>query len=98
MTTSEPPTDSIDLPGMDATVELPAEATSDEAAAVAAVIGAHLHDRHRAAAAAAEPSGPESANRWTLAGRYGVRDRNDLPRRVDRGEEWKMAARLRGRR
>jgi len=90
----------VDLPGAAVTVDAPSDAGGDEAAALAAAIGAHLRDERRAAAAAvaAGSSGPEPVNRWTLAGRYGIRDAVDLPREVRRGEEWKMAGRLRRRR
>jgi hypothetical protein len=85
----------VDLPVEGGTAELsiPPSATRGEAAALASAIGAHLNDQ-RAAAAAAE-SGPEPADRWSLAGRYGCRHRSDLPRRVERGNEWKMAGRTR---
>lgn len=87
----------VDLPVEEGTVELsiPPSATRGEAAALACAIGAHLNDQHAAVAAAAAESGPEPANRWSLAGRYGCRRRSELPRRVDRGDEWKMAGRTR---
>jgi len=67
--------------------------TDDEAAAIAAAISAHLTDRQRAAAAADE--GTPTVSEWTLAGRLdavGTRSRR-RPRSVDRGNEWKAAAR-----
>jgi len=76
-----------------ATLSIPDTATRGEAAALACAIGAHLNDQ--LAAAAAAQGGPRSANRWALASRYGARSRGDLPRRVKRGEEWKMAGRTR---
>jgi hypothetical protein len=66
---------------------VPARATDEEAAAIAAAIGAHLRDR-----AAAEPDSEPLVDRWKLAGRIGKRR---LPRTVRRGEEWKAAARAR---
>jgi hypothetical protein len=99
MTTAETTVERLDLPGTEGTkLRLPDDATRQEAAAVASAIGAHLHDRRRAAAAAAAGGDERTANRWSLAGRYGIRSRDDLPRDVRRGEEWKMAGRLRGRR
>lgn len=71
---------------------VPDNATDGEAAALAACLNAYLRDRQGATvtSAAAET---ESADGWALAGRYGCRCRDDLPRSVDRGEEWKMAER-----
>ncbi|PSP97212.1 hypothetical protein BRC94_10635 [Halobacteriales archaeon QS_5_70_17] len=82
----------VDLPVEGGTAELsiPPSATRGEAAALASAIGAHLNDQRAAA-----ESGPEPADRWSLAGRYGCRHRSDLPRRVERGDEWKMAGRTR---
>ncbi|WP_254538178.1 hypothetical protein [Halomarina litorea] len=77
----------------DVRLTIPDDATRGEAAALACAIGAHLNDQLVAAAAAG--GGPRQANKWSLAGRYGARSRGDLPRRVDRGEEWKMAGRTR---
>lgn len=85
----------LSLSSGDATLAVPTDATDGEAAALAACLGAYLHDRRAAAVAATEP---ERANAWTLAGRYGCRCRDELPRTVDRGEEWKMAGRTRRRR
>ena len=55
----------------DRTLSLPDDATDEEAAAIAAAIGAHLGDRYRAAAAsAAEPSTDTwVGRRWAFAGR-----------------------------
>lgn len=67
--------------------------TDDEAAAIAAALSAHLTDQQRAAAAA-EGSTPTVSD-WTLAGRLdavGTRARR-RPRSVERGDEWKAAAR-----
>ena len=76
------------------TLTVPETATRGEAAALSSAIAAHLNDR-LTAAAAAEDGGPRRANLWSLAGRYGARSRCDFPRRVNRGEEWKMAGRTR---
>jgi hypothetical protein len=77
-----------------AELSIPDDATRGEAAALACAVGAHLNDQHAAAAATAR-GGPRQADRWSLASRYGCRQRSELPRRVDRGEEWKMAGRTR---
>lgn len=70
---------------------VPDSATDGETAALAACLGAYLRDwQDRVIANTSQK--PESADRWTLAGRYGCRNRADLPS-VDRGEEWKMAGR-----
>jgi uncharacterized RmlC-like cupin family protein len=51
-------------------LDVPDDASEEEAAAIAAAIGAHLHDRHRAAAAAAESTAETWAGkRWAFAGR-----------------------------
>jgi hypothetical protein len=73
----------------DASLSIPASADGGEAAAIAAAIGAHLHDR---TAAAAADDGPEHCDRWSLCGRLGGRT---PPRDVVRGEEWKAAGRVR---
>ena len=71
---------------------VPDSATDNETAALAACLGAYLRDRQAQMVVHAVEE-TESANSWTLAGRYGCRCRDDLPRSVDRGEEWKMADR-----
>ncbi|QSX01212.1 hypothetical protein J0X25_15445 [Haloterrigena alkaliphila] len=55
----------------DVELELPDDATEDEAAAIAAAIGAHLHDQALAAAAAAAAGEEETwdEKRWSFAGR-----------------------------
>jgi hypothetical protein len=73
-----------------ASLTMPASADRGEAAAIAAAVGAHLHDR--AAGAAATDDTPEHCNRWKLRGRLGGRE---PPREVARGEEWKAAGRAR---
>jgi hypothetical protein len=59
------------------TVELPADASSTETAAIMAAVGAHLRDRVAAAAAAAEDEEDSwQGEKWTFAGRLAsVRDR-----------------------
>ncbi|WP_254425886.1 hypothetical protein [Haloprofundus sp. MHR1] len=50
---------------------IPADADADEAAAIAAVVGAHLRDQQAAAAAAAASESEETwdGSRWRFAGR-----------------------------
>ncbi|MBX0294152.1 hypothetical protein [Haloarcula nitratireducens] len=77
-------------------VSLPDDATAAEAAAISAAIGAHLSDRQRAAAAAAATrESADYANEWTLAGRLERFGKRRRPARVERGDEWKAAARAR---
>lgn len=71
-------------------IDIPSNATDGEAAALTACLSAYLRDR-RAAAAADEEEVP--ADGWALSGRYGCDTYADMPRSVDRGEEWKMAGR-----
>ncbi|MFP8952496.1 hypothetical protein ACLI4Z_05905 [Natrialbaceae archaeon A-arb3/5] len=54
-----------------ANLEIADDATDEEAAAIAAVVGAHLHDHALAAAAAAAESEEETwdERRWAFAGR-----------------------------
>ncbi|WP_136715966.1 acc operon protein [Halorientalis salina] len=73
-------------------------ATTDQAAAIAAAISAHMNDRQRAAAAAAAESDSEpgwDGKQWAYAGRIqgtlrrdGVRVRRDAPT-----DEWTAAGR-----
>ncbi|NHN48484.1 hypothetical protein G9464_12900 [Halostella sp. JP-L12] len=69
-----------DLLPDDVSVDIPNDASTQEAAAIVAAVGAHLHDRDRAAAAAAADSEPTwEGKRWRFAGRVeatqGARDR-----------------------
>ncbi|RDZ63559.1 acc operon protein [Haloferax sp. Atlit-12N] len=52
-------------------LSIPDDADAEEAAAIAAAVGAHLHDQSVAAAAAAADDGEETWNeeRWRYAGR-----------------------------
>ncbi|WP_411964163.1 acc operon protein [Haloferax sp. YSMS24] len=52
-------------------LSIPDDADPEEAAAIAAAVGAHLHDQQVAAAAAAADDGDETWNekRWQYAGR-----------------------------
>lgn len=77
-------------------ITVPSTATDGEAAALTACLGAYLRDRRERAEIAAQESSEnesESADGWTLAGRYDCRCRADLPQSVDHGEEWKMSGR-----
>ncbi len=88
-----PPT--VTLDGESLAVDVPDDATAAEAAAITAAIGAHLNDRRRAAAAAAAAATDESetVDRWTLTGRLRGVGKRRVPRDVQRGEEWRAAAR-----
>ncbi|WP_276261401.1 hypothetical protein [Haloglomus litoreum] len=70
---------------------LPDTASEEEAAALVAAVASHLRDQQ---AAAAEDE-RETVEPWAFAGRVGSRTRADLPTPVERGDEWKMAARVR---
>jgi len=79
-----------------AALRLPADAADDEAAAIAAAVGAHLQDQAAAAAAATTGDGSDRAERadpWTLAGRMKAMGKRRWPDDVARGEEWRAAAR-----
>jgi hypothetical protein len=77
-------------------LELPAEATPAEAAAIAAAVGAHLRDQRAAAAAAGEDESPTwDGKRWQFAGR--IEALSGVLRRVPREaptDEWTAAGRL----
>jgi len=64
-------------------LELPDDATDEEAAAIAAAIGAHLHD-HALAVAAAAAAGEETwdEKRWQFSGR--MREQQQRHLRVPR--------------
>ncbi|MFB6184163.1 MAG: hypothetical protein ABEI96_06365 [Haloarculaceae archaeon] len=80
--------------GPERSVSMPADATDAEAAAIAAAVSAHLDDRRRAAAAAsADADRPEFVDRWKLHARLRAIGKRRYPREVERGEEWKAAAR-----
>ncbi|MDS0284218.1 hypothetical protein [Haloarcula onubensis] len=77
-------------------VSIPDDATEAEAAAISAAVSAHITDRQRAAAAAAAASdSPDYVDEWTMAGRLARFGKRRRPRNVERGEEWKAAARAR---
>lgn len=73
-----------------ARIVVPATATDGEAAALVACLGAYLRDR---SIAGTDLATDDTADSWTLAGRYGCHSRNELPRTVERGDEWKMSGR-----
>jgi hypothetical protein len=59
-----------DLLPADVSIDIPDNATTQEAAAIVAAVGAHMSDQERAAAAAAADSGPTwTGERWQFAGR-----------------------------
>jgi acetyl-CoA/propionyl-CoA carboxylase, PccX subunit len=59
-------------------VDLPADADTEEAAAIVAAIGAHLHDQALAAAAAAEDEETWDDRRWAFAGRVRAQQRRNV--------------------
>ncbi|WP_299267591.1 hypothetical protein [Halorientalis sp.] len=86
----------VDLDALLASLEFgPSVPNQREAAAVAAAIATHRTDRARAAAEAATESEPETVSEWKLASR--LRANSDRarrrPRNVERGREWRAAAR-----
>jgi len=59
-----------DAAALDGALTVPDDATDEEAAAIAAAIGAHLRAREAAAAAAADEAEPSwDGERWSFAGR-----------------------------
>lgn len=92
----ETPDVEADLPGA-ASLELPAGATSEEAAAIVAAVGTHVRDREAAAAAAAAAGGARETwegRRWAFAGR--VELTQELRVRVPDGtptDAWTAASR-----
>jgi len=78
------------------TVSIPDDATEAEAAAISAAVSTHITDRQRAATAAAAAGGSaDYVDEWTFAGRLARFGKTRRPRDVERGEEWKAAARAR---
>ncbi|WP_424018907.1 hypothetical protein ACOZ4N_05410 [Halorientalis pallida] len=86
----------VDLEALLASLEFDGAVPNErEAAAVAAAIATHRTDRAVAAAEAAAERDPETIPEWTLDGRLrsnGVTHRR-RPRNVERGGEWRAAAR-----
>lgn len=76
-------------------LSVPDDASQPEAAAIAAAVSAHLTDRQRAAAATERRETVEYVDEWTLAGRLASVGKRRCPTNVERGEEWKAAARAR---
>lgn len=87
---------STDRSTPDITVSIPDDATEAEAAAISAAISAHVTDRQRAAAAAADAADTvEYVDEWKLAGRLDRFGKRRRPQNVERGEEWQAASRSR---
>ena len=100
-TSRSEPADMIELPSVDGALALPADATPDEAAAIAAAVGAHLRDQRAAAVAAAAAAEDEEPSwdhkRWQFAGRREAQGKRG--RRVTAGtptDAWTAAGRLDG--
>lgn len=91
MATEQADDDSRTLPVPGGRVTLPATASEEEAAALVAAVASHLRAQRRAAAKDDEP---ETADPWAFAGRVEARRRSQLPGSIERGSEWKMAARV----
>lgn len=92
----EPAETTITVDGTDLTVSVPADASATQAAAIVSAVGAHVTDQQRAAAAAAASSETvEYTDQWTLAARLDRFGKRRRPQNVERGDEWKAAARAR---
>jgi hypothetical protein len=78
----------------DLSLSIPVDASQAEAAAISAAVSAHVTDRQRAAEAAQRPT-VEYVDEWTLAGRLASVGKRRPPNNVERGDEWKAAARAR---
>jgi len=89
----------IDVPTDAGTLIVPADATAEETAAIAAAVGAHLRDREEAAAVAAASDGDDTwdGTRWQFAGRLeGLGGHSGrVPRDVPT-DGWSAAGRLEG--
>jgi hypothetical protein len=85
-------TATVSVDDTELSVIIPADATTDEAAAIATVIGAHLTDQQRVAAANAKEATAFS-NPWRLEGKLKSQGHRRIPSGVERGDEWKAAAR-----
>ena len=90
----------LSLPTDDGTLSIPPTATPEEAAAIAAAVGAHIRDQQMAAVAAAAAGDEEitwDGKRWQFAGR--VEALSGVSSRVPRGaptDEWTAAGRMEG--
>jgi hypothetical protein len=87
-----PEADQEALTALSGSLGLPDTASEEEAAALVAAVASHLREQREAAET---DDGPETVSRWAYAGRVDARARSRLPRRVERGQEWKLAARVR---
>jgi hypothetical protein len=79
----------------DLSLSIPVDASQAEAAAISAAVSAHVTDRQRAAEATAQRPTVEYVDEWTLAGRLASVGKRRPPNNVERGDEWKAAARAR---
>jgi len=93
--------DQRDVPTDGGTLAVPADATAEEAAAIAAAVGAHLRDQEAAAATAAAGAGDAEdtwdGRRWQFAGR--LEGLGGLGGRVPRDaptDGWTAVGRLEG--
>ena len=102
MTTSDT-TEHVDVETEAGTLTVPQDATAEEAAAIAAAVGANLRDRDVAAAAAQAAAAEESerdswaGRRWQFAGRLaGLGKRGGRVLRGAPTDEWTAVGRLEG--
>jgi len=99
MTTDAP--DHVDVETDVGTLSVPADATAEEAAAIAAAVGAHLRDEELAAMALATAADGErdswEGRRWQFAGRLEELGKpgGRVPREVPT-DEWTAVGRLDG--
>jgi hypothetical protein len=77
-----------------ASLSLPAAADREEAAAIAAAVGAHLQDQAAAAAAEAEAEAGWEGRRWAFAGRVAATQQREVRVSTDAPDDaWTAAAR-----
>ncbi len=93
------PADMVELPSIDGSLSLPANATPAEAAAIAAAVGAHVRDQRAAALAAAAAAADEeetwNGKRWQFAGRREAQGkRGHRPTATAPTDAWTAAGRL----
>lgn len=82
----------VSLDDREVAVDVPEDATPSEAAAIVSIVGAHLSDRQRAAAAQASES-VEYVETWTFTDRMWSLGKRRIPRNVEKGQEWNAAGR-----
>jgi hypothetical protein len=86
-------TTTVTVDGTEFSVSMPADANPRQVAAITSAVGAHVSDRQRAAAAAAQGESVDYTDQWTLTARLDRFGKRHRPQNVERGEEWVAAAR-----